>query len=55
MSTPEETARRADLEAEPAEGRREDGALIDADVEADVNAAVPDDDDERDDARKEDD
>ena len=44
MRTPEETVRRADLEAEPAEGQRENGALIDADVEADVNAAVPDDD-----------
>jgi hypothetical protein len=47
MSMPEERVRRADLEADPAAGQRENGAVIDADVEADVNAAVPDD-DERD-------
>jgi hypothetical protein len=53
MSRPEETARPADPPADPADRQRGGGALIDADVEADVNAAVPDD-DELEDRGKED-
>ena len=44
MSRPEETARTADPSAEPAEESRDGGALIDTPVDADVNAAVHDDD-----------